>query len=100
MLKLVIDNDDVPLLVGAAVLAFCTALRASRLNALHLYDMRLWESQADGLAVIAACTGHPTLRDISFAHNDLEIAPGRAAIAAALDALQASIRIPRLHFTR
>jgi len=59
--------------------------------------MCLWESHTDSLAVIAACTGHPTLRDISFWGNDLEHAPGRAAIDAALDALEASI--PGLRLT-
>jgi len=53
--------------------------------------MRLWESPVDSLAVIAACTSYPTLRDISFWGNDLEHAPGRAAIDATLDALEASI---------
>jgi len=79
-----------PLLMGAAVPAFCAALRASRLVELELCVMRLWESLADGMAVIAACTDHPTLREISFEFNDLNV-PGRAAIEAALDALQASI---------
>ena len=40
---------------------------------------------------------HPTLREISFAYNDLNV-PGRAALEAALDALQASI--PGLDLTR
>jgi hypothetical protein len=88
---LTIFNGNMPLFVGASVPAFCTALRASRLIALHLCSMRLWESQADSLAIIAACMSHPTLRELSFEHNDLENAPGRAAIEAALDALQASI---------
>jgi len=88
---LTIYNENMPLFLGASVPAFCTALRASRLVTLKLFSMRLWESLADGLAVIAACTGHPTLRELSFEHNDLENAPGRAAIEAALDALQASI---------
>jgi hypothetical protein len=87
---LTISNRNMPLAVGASVPAFCTALRASGLVTLKLYRMRLWESQAGGLAVIAACTGHPTLDTISFEHNDLDV-PGRAAIEAALDALQASI---------
>jgi hypothetical protein len=93
-----LDNDDEPLLVGASVPAFCAALRASQMVRLDLYDMSLWESQADGLAVIAACTGHPTLHEISFEDNRLQNAPGRAAIDAALDALQASI--PGLRLTR
>jgi len=86
-----IGHDNGPLLVGAVVPAFCTALRASRLVTLMLRGVRLWESLADGLAVVAACTGHPTLRSLDFHHNELEHAPGRADIEAALDALQASI---------
>jgi len=44
-----------------------------------------------GLAVVTACTSHPTLRTLDFQYNGLHHAPGRAAIEAALDALQASI---------
>jgi hypothetical protein len=91
-------NDDAALFVGAAVAAFCAALRASRLIRLELCKMRLWESLSDGLAVIAACSSHPTLREIQFEDNDLEDAPGREAIEAALDALQASI--PELRLNR
>jgi len=88
---LCIWNGYAPLIVGAAVPAFCAALRASRLVSLELCRMCLWELQADGLAVIAACTGHPTLREISFMYNDIEDAPGRAVIEGALVALQESI---------
>jgi len=95
---LAIFNGNMPLFVGASVPAFCTALRASRLTSFDLCSMRLWESQADSLAFIAACTDHPTLRKISFVDNGLQHAPGRAAIEAALDALQASI--PRLSLDR
>jgi hypothetical protein len=94
---LCIYNNDAPLLVGAAVPAFCAALRASSLARLDLCFMRLWESQADSLAIIAACTGHPTLRTISFKYNDLGDAPGRAVIEGALVALQESI--PGLRLT-
>jgi len=73
-----IHNGHAPLLVGAVVPAFCTALRASRLVSLKLIGVRLWESLADGLAVIAACTGHPTLRTLDFRVNGLQQAPGRA----------------------
>jgi len=86
-----IYNGYAPLFVGAVVPAFCAALRASRLVRLRLFGVRLWESLADGLAVVAACTGHPTLRTLYLEYNDLEHAPGRAAIEAALDALQAAI---------
>jgi len=76
-----------PTLLDIHLPAFCTALRASRLVTLKLGGVRLWESLADSLAVIAACTGHPTLRTLGFQSNDLEHAPDRAAIEAALDAL-------------
>ena len=91
-----ISNSNAPLRVAAVVPAFRPALRASRLVRLMLTGVRLWESLADGLAVVAACTGHPTLRALDFQGNGLERAPGRAAIDAALNGLQASI--PGLHF--
>jgi hypothetical protein len=93
---LCIWNGNAPLLVGAAIAAFCAALQASHMVSLELCYMRLWESQADGLAVVAACTGHPTLCAISFIYNGLQNAPGIAAIDAALDALEASIPGPLL----
>jgi len=96
--ELVLNNGYAPLFVGASVPALCTTLRASRLVTFNLCRMRLWESQADSLAIIAACMSHPTLRTLDFRVNGLEHAPGRAAIEAALDALQASI--PALHLYR
>jgi len=98
LIDLRIGNRNALLLQGAGGAAFCTALRASRLVTLMLISVSLWGSPADGLAVVAACTGHPTLRKISFQNNGLEHAPGRAAIEAALDALQASIPDLRLEF--
>jgi len=88
--ELEVCNGAAPLLVGPSVPAFCTALRASRLTALALCNMRLWEAREDGLALIAACTGHPTLQRLLVCGNELYAAPGRAAIDAALDALDAS----------
>jgi len=84
--ELYIYSGSEPLLLGSSVPAFCAALRASRLVELRLVTMSLWESQEDGLAAIAACTGHPTLRVLSFGGN------GRFGeiIVAALDALEAS----------
>jgi len=64
-----------------------------------LYVPEILFFPSGSLAVVAAaCTSHPTLREISFQYNDLEHAPGRAAIEALLDALQASI--PGLRLTR
>jgi len=85
--ELFIYNVSVTLLVGASVPAFCAALRASRLVELTLAGMELWGSLEDGLAVIAACTRHPTLRKLDFQCNGLEGAAGHEAIEAALDAL-------------
>jgi len=50
---------------------FCEALRASRLVELELCGMGLWDSLDDGLAIISACVGHPTLRLCNFRHNRL-----------------------------
>jgi len=92
--ELYIYNEDAPLVVGDSLPAFCAALRASRLVELSLEDVDFWVSLEDGLAVIAACTGHPTLRELSFQNNDLleggQDAAGHEAIEAALDALEAA----------
>jgi hypothetical protein len=59
-----VTNADtgLPVVRGLAVPAFCTALRASRLTYLELAGMALWShSLADGLAVLDALTGHPTV---------------------------------------
>jgi len=88
--ELYIENNFAPLLVGAAVPAFCAALRPSRLVQLQLSWMCLWDSQEDGLSVIAACTRHPTLRELDLQSNNLYAAPGQAKIEAALAALEAS----------
>jgi len=88
--ELYIYNVYAPLLAGAAVPAFCAALRASRLVELTLDGVRLWHSLEDGLAVVAACTGHPTLRMLNLRLNGLEGAAGHEAIEVALLALAAS----------
>jgi len=83
------NNADATLLVGAAVPAFCSALRASRLDLLVLRSVRLWESLEDGLAVIDACTGHPTMRKLSLRDNSPD-GPAPAAVGVALAALVTS----------
>jgi len=87
--ELLIYNGLAPLVLGVAVPAFCAALRASRLVELALESIWLWHSLEDGLAVIAACTGHPTLRALNLRYN-MQYDPGRDVIEAALDALAAS----------
>jgi len=94
-----IHNGSAPLLVGADVPAFCDAVRTSSLVRLILCSMRLWAlHEDDGLAVVAACTGHPTIRTLYIDGNRLENAQGRADIETALDALEASD--PGLHLIR
>jgi len=88
-LTALIMNNGAPLLLGAAVPAFCTALRTSRLELLMLQDVCLWESLEDGLAVLAACTGHSTLRELVLNRNN-QNAPAPAAVGGALAALVAS----------
>jgi len=88
--ELYINSIYAPLLVGAAVPAFCAALQASRLVELTLEGMCLWQSLEDGLAVIAACTGHPTLRALNLRYNRLHDAPEAVIEAALDDALKAS----------
>jgi hypothetical protein len=92
--ELVILNNYDPLLVGAGVPAFCAALRASRLVKLWLAQMSLFNSLEDGLAVVAACTGHPTLRELDLSINHVDdvaeptVGAALAALVAANSALQ------------
>jgi hypothetical protein len=92
--ELVIYNGAAPLLEGAGVPAFCAALRASRLVKLTLSQMRLFDSLEDGLAVVAACTGHPTLRELNLSRNyvDAVAAPTAGAALAALVAANSALQ--------
>jgi hypothetical protein len=91
--ELVIDIGE-PLLEGAGVAAFCAALRASRLVKLKLRQMSLFDSLEDGLAVVASCTGHPTLRELNLSRNHVDWnyvdAVAAPAVGAALAALVAA----------
>jgi hypothetical protein len=87
--ELVISNNHNPLLVGAGVPAFCAALRASPLVKLELAAVSLFNSLEDGLAVVAACTGHPTLRELNLSYNIFN-AVAAPAVGAALAALVAA----------
>jgi hypothetical protein len=93
--ELVIDNNHSLLLVGAGVPAFCAALRASRLDNLVLSGVSLFDSLEDGLAVVAACTGHPTLRDLNLSYNHVNAvaAPAIGAALAALVAAESALRL-------
>jgi hypothetical protein len=80
---------DETLFEGAGVPAFCAALLASRLVKLKLVYMSLFNSLEDGLAVVAACTGHLTLRELNLSFNHVN-AVAAPAIGAALAALVAA----------
>jgi hypothetical protein len=89
--ELVIYNDRNPLLEGSGVPAFCAALQASRLVKLRLNSMRLFDSLEDGLAVVAACTGHPTLRELMLSWN-LVTSPAVGTALAALVAANSELQ--------
>lgn len=76
-----------PLLKDAAdanVAAFCAALRASRLTALMLGNVGLWDPPvAAGAAVAEALLAHPTLRTLDLSGNPLRTAEARGAAAEA-----------------
>ena len=71
--------------------AFGAAMMSNtRLRLLVLENVCLWKVPADGVAVLAGATGHPTLRELSVAHNEchhlnLEAStPGERVAAAAV----------------
>ena len=78
------------LYAGAALPAFCAALKASRLEVLVL-GMNLWHSVEGGLAVLAACTAHPTLRALFINANDvMDDGESDGVVSAALAGLVAA----------
>jgi hypothetical protein len=86
------DAEIDTLLAGPFVSAFCEALRASRLELLQFHRTCLWDDEDDGLALIRALIGHPTLRWFALAiGGDDEQDDISPAIKAALDALRESI---------
>jgi len=89
LLSLTLADIGWTILTGPTVPAFCAALRSSRLVELQLRWISLWESLEDGLAIVAACTGHPTLRRLCFWGNDTDD-PAPAAVGIALAALVAA----------
>jgi hypothetical protein len=78
---------DVP-----AALALGNALRSSTtLTALSLVSAEMWLNPAAGTALLAALTGHPSLRSLNFSYNAVPLEPaGREEVGAALGALVAA----------
>jgi len=85
--RLEVEGDGGELLAGEAVAPFCAALRASRLTALVLDNVRLWHSLGDGLALLAACCGHGTLRALSLKWAEAAPPEAKQAVGEALAAL-------------
>ena len=73
---------------AVAVEGFCSALRASKLTELVLAGVYLFREQEAGLAVVRACTNHPTLESVSFKANRVGAdAATRTAFGQAMAAL-------------
>jgi len=89
-----LGNDGGPLVAGAGAAGFAAALCRSRLHSLCLAEMDLQADVAAAAAVLAACTGHPTLRELILLSNPLSGAGGRAAQRAAGAALAALLDAP------
>jgi hypothetical protein len=93
-----LGNDFAPLVAGPRVPAFCSALRCSRLASLCLSEMALQEEPASAGALLAACTAHPSLRELLLLSNPLPEGLGHGASAAAQraagDALAALLDAP------
>jgi len=83
------DGPPFQLLNGepGAVGAFADALRQSRIIDLRMRGVQLWAVPANARTVMAALTGHPTLRSLSISFN--ELSKKKACIAAAGDTLAA-----------
>lgn len=83
-----------------AVQAFAKALRASKITDLRMRGVQLWTVPANARTVMAALTGHPTLRSLSISFNELPAQ--RACIQAAGDTLAALLAAdaPALHSLR
>ena len=61
--------NTTPIFVGETVGPFCAALRASQLSTVNLGDNDMWESLDDAALVIAALTGHPTIKRLDLSEN-------------------------------
>ena len=80
-------GDDEPMFDGDDVPAFCAALRAARLKKVSLAGVSLWGSLDNGLAVLAACTGHKTIEELNLARNVDVALESEHVVGAALAAL-------------
>jgi hypothetical protein len=72
---------------SARTAAFCAALRGSRLQKLSLSTVRLFDCVPEGLAVLEACTAHPTLTHLHLHSNDGRMAEPHPSFGDALSKL-------------
>ena len=68
---------------------FCAAVAAAPLKRLYYADTGLFDALTAGLSLLAAVTGHPTLRHLSL-YGNLVAQAGRTAVGAALAQLVAA----------
>ena len=76
-----IDGDDV-LLDRASVAIFAPAVRNSLLTVLRLDQVGLWVHEGVGNVVVDALVGHPTLQELSLAHNSINFADSQNTVGA------------------
>ena len=76
------------LFTGGGVKRFCDVLAASQLTKLQVDALHpVYYSVSDGVALINACLGHPTLRELSFCYSQAETVEQSGAFARALSAV-------------
>ena len=74
--QLRVDNDNLTLLEGPALPAFCEALRnCTSLRKLELYFVHLWHDMAVATQLIAALEGLPALQELSTVGNSTDRTP-------------------------
>jgi len=76
MRSLVVDEDDPTspspqIFQGEHLPDFVEALKESRLGVFHAKACNIWGT-AQGLDLVKACVGHPTIKELSFSSNTSE----------------------------
>ncbi len=89
--ELFISHDELPLLDAPSAALLAGGLRAnSTLTSLSLVDVALWRDPHAAAALLAALTGHASLRSLGLGVNRVGAAHEAAAAGAALGALVAA----------
>lgn len=91
---LLIDWEDMFNAVSGPI--FAGALRSSSLKILRLDSVHLWEHEGVGTVLVDALVGHPTVQEISLAHNMIGFDDPQNTVGACLARLVAA-NTPSLH---